>query len=341
MTQLRNLVLGGAAAALVMSGAVTKSFAIEAGDVTNYERGASQGLPLGALPPPGLYFSFAWNATGLGSSPGVGQQVTGFASNPIIGGAPVFLWVPGWNFLGATYGASVVQPIFVGWDLTPVNPGFTAVGVSGPSFGNTSITPIDLSWNLGQGWFASLALTFVPPDGSRWTSTAVNLNLNPDYWTISPGAAISYISANWLLSANFLYQISGASAGTCCVGGAGFLPAGAAAGYTSGDELFGDLTALYKFGKWQIGPVGYFEVQTTNDRPGGGVPCTFGVGGICGHQSQVAVGGLIGYDFGPVAIQLWADDTVECHDAVCGIDVWSRISFKIWGPDAKPLVAKN
>jgi hypothetical protein len=46
--------------------------------------------------------------------------------------------------------------------------------------------------------------------------------------------------------------------------------------------------------------------------------------------------------FGPVAVQAWFDDTVQCQDAICGLDVWARMSFKIWGPDApKPLVAKN
>ena len=63
---------------------------------------------------------------------------------------------------------------------------------------------------------------------------------------------------------------------------------------------------------------------------------------ICGNQSQIAVGALVGYDFGPVAVQMWFDDTVECQNAVCGLDVWGRMSFKIWGYDApKPLVAKN
>ena len=68
-------------------------------------------------------------------------------------------------------------------------------------------------------------------------------------------------------------------------------------------------------------------------------PCT---PAICGNQSQIAVGALVGYDFGPVAVQMWFDDTVECQNAVCGLDVWGRMSFKIWGYDApKPLVAKN
>jgi hypothetical protein len=42
------------------------------------------------------------------------------------------------------------------------------------------------------------------------------------------------------------------------------------------------------------------------------------------------------------AVQVWFDDTVQCQNAICGLDVWGRMSFKIWGPDTpKPLGAKN
>jgi hypothetical protein len=121
--------------------------------------------------------------------------------------------------------------------------------------------------------------------------------------------------------------------------GAPFLPAGAANGFVSGNELFGDFTAVYKIGKWQLGPVACFEAQTTADKPGGGGACT---PAMCGYQSQIAVGALVGYDFGPVAVRMWFDDTVPCLNAICGLDVCGRMSFKIWGYDApKPLVAKN
>ena len=49
--RIKNLVLGGATAALAMAGALSPSFAIEPNDFTNYLRGATQGLPLGAAPP--------------------------------------------------------------------------------------------------------------------------------------------------------------------------------------------------------------------------------------------------------------------------------------------------
>lgn len=334
--QLRRMLWSAAAAALLMTCAASESFAVEPGDFTNYLRGATQGLPLGALPPPGLYGGFALNATGLGSSPGKGNQATAVATNPAFGYGESLLWVPGWTIFGASYGATIVQGEYFGLGASSVNPPFATSSIAGPELANTNFTPITLSWSLGHGWFTALGLTFVAPIGSQWHSTLSDLNLNPDFWTIAPGWAISYLDANWMLSANFRYDINTASRGVTM--GAPFLGP-AANGFVSGNELFGDFTAVYKIGKWQLGPVAYFEAQTTADKPGGGVACT---PAICGYQSQIAVGGLVGYDFGPVAVQVWFDDTVQCQNAICGLDVWGRMSFKIWGFDApKPLVAKN
>jgi hypothetical protein len=340
MTHLRKIVLGAAAAGVLMTGAVSQSFATEPGDFTNYLRGATQGLPLGADPPPGLYASFGLNATGLGSDNGRGNQNVGspFTTAPAFGYGIAVLWVPGWKFLGADYSAAVVQGFYQAELAGPTNPPFAAQSIS-PELANTNFTPFDLSWSLGHGLFAAVAVTIVGPDGSRWPSSAAlgAVNLNPNYWTVAPGFAVSYLDANWLLSANFRYDINSANQGTTL---SPFIPAAANDGFISGNLLFGDFTALYKVGKWSFGPVGYFVEQTTADKPGGGIACT---PTICGFQSQVDVGALLGYDFGPVAFQTWFDRAVQCSNCIGnGWDVWERISFKVWGPDApKPLVAKN
>ena len=83
-------------------------------------------------------------------------------------------------------------------------------------------------------------------------------------------------------------------------------------------------------------------MQTTNDTGG----CTPAPGvNLCGRYQTAAAGGLIGYDFGPVDLQLWVTDSFVGNNAPqgpAGINVWSRIGFKIWGPDApRPLVSKN
>ena len=268
MTRLKRIILSGFGAALLAAGSAKQSFAIEGSDFTNYLRGATQGLPLGALPPPGLYGGFGLNATGLDGKAGVGNQaIPGAATAPAFGYGVNLLWVPGWTFLGASYAAGVVQGMYLATTESSLNPPFAASSVNA-QLANTNFTPIALSWNLGQGWFTSLALTVVGPDGSRWPSTAASVDLNPDYWTVAPGFAISYLDANWLASANFRYDVNSASRGVTMA--APFL-AGAGNGFISGNELFGDLTLLYKIGKWSFGPVGYFEAQTTADRPGGGV----------------------------------------------------------------------
>jgi len=343
MTRLRNLVLGGIAA-LAIGGAATSALAEETGTFQNRLNGATIGLPLGALPPAGLYTGLETAYLGLlagasnnGHSAGnqCSPTAAGCAVLPAIAQAVPLLWVPGWNFLGATYGASVVQA-FYNFETCGVNAnggcgGGSPISGGGFVYTNTTFNPITLSWNLGGGWFVSAAFNFMAPDGTR--TGPGTFSPNPDYWTFEPALAISYLGSGWVLSGNFFYDINTASAGQCC---ASALIAPTT--LTSGQALYGDLMALWKFGKWEMGPVGYFEVQTTSDS---GCPAP----GFCGRYQTAAVGGLIGYDFGPVDLQVWVTDSFVGQDTPQGpggINVWSRIGFKLWGPDApKPLVAKN
>jgi len=136
-------------------------------------------------------------------------------------------------------------------------------------------------------------------------------------------------------SANFFYDINTRSQSVCCV----------ATGITSGNALYGDFTAVYKVGKWSIGPVGYFETQTTADTGN----CNPVIGGVvqnfCGRYQTAAAGGLIGYDFGPVSFQVWLTDQFWAQNSPVGagnLDVWMRLGFKRWGLEepARPLVYK-
>lgn len=366
MTRLKKLALGGATAALLMTGAASKSFAIESG-AFQYLAGATIGLPLGAAPPPGVY-------TGLTSAYGLFGSMTGNQGNTgpgggrgvglgsFIGIVPV-VWATGWNFLGASYSVAVIQPFvtaFVGTangvsvlpgavnaNTTCASPAF--LGANGCAwqqmFINTVFQPVDLSWNLGGGWFASAYFSFQAPEGTKVTGIA-----NPDWWTFSPGAAISYLSANWNASANLVYNVYTASQGIATnLGGCTVATCGGTFGngYVSGNQFAGDLHALYKLGKWSFGPVGYFVVQTTPDRAGGagcGAMAATAVAGIaCANQTFFGVGGLVGYDFGPVDVQVWVTDTVaQQNTGESGVLVWSRIGFRLWAPEApRPLVAKN
>jgi len=319
MTRLRNLVLGGLAA-LAIGGAASSALAEESGTFQNRLNGATVGLPLGALPPPGLYTGLVTAYLGWPGH-GTGNQAPGLFL-PAVAQAVPLLYVPGWNFLGANYSMAAVQAFYM-FTVLPASPFSTpepAVLGWGAERANTLWNPINLSWNLGGGWFVALGFNFMAPDGIRYVGTP-----NPDYWTFEPYAAVSYLSGSWNLTGNFFYDINTASQAVCCAG----------ATITSGNALYGDFHALYKWGKWSLGPVAYFEAQTTHDT---GCP----VAAVCGNLSNVAVGGLVGYDFGPVDLQVWVTDSVARNNAIDGLDVWTRLGFRIWAPEApKPLVAKN
>ncbi len=335
MTRLRNVVLGSLAA-LAIGGVASSASANEVGTFQNRLTGATIGLPLGALPPPGLYSGLETAYLGYA---GTGGQTAGNwkvaipgANLPAIAQAVPLLWVPGWNFLGASYGASIVQAFYTfetcgaGACGLGSNAGSAPITGGGYVIANTTFNPITLSWNLGGGWFVSGAFNFMAPDGTKSAGTP-----NPDYWTFEPALAISYLANNWVLSANMFYDINTASAATCCTG--------ALVGkVTNGQLFYADLTAVYKIGKWQIGPVGNVEYQTTKDT-------NCGVAALCGIYQGAAIGGLVGYDFGPVDVQLWATDAFvgqNVPEGPGGINIFTRLGFRIWGPEApKPLVAKN
>jgi hypothetical protein len=112
---------------------------------------------------------------------------------------------------------------------------------------------------------------------------------------------------------------------------------------TSGNAFYADLQWLFKFGKWTIGPVGYTEIQTTADT-GNCVPVPGGPT-QCGRYRTAAAGGLVGYDWGPVNMQVWVTDSFVGQDTPQGpggINVWTRLGFALWNPEQPhPLVTKN
>jgi len=320
-------------AALAIGGVASSASATEAGSFENRLNGATIGLPLGAAPPPGLYTGLETAYLGMLSGSSTSGHATGnYGSSvlPAVAQAVPLLWVPGWNFWGATYSASVVQAFYVFTSCTVPGGGCgggAPITDGGFVYTNTFIQPIALSWKLGGGWFMSTNFAFTPPDGTHQTGTP-----NPDYWTFEPSVAFSYLGSSWVATLNMFYDINTKSQGVCC---------SANSTITSGNLFYADFDALYKLGKWSFGPVGFVEWQTTADT---GAGCG---AGLCGRHNMFALGGLLGYDFGPVDLQVWVTDNIVGQDSPDGpgaIHVWSRIGFKLWGfeaPAAMPLVSKN
>ena len=81
--------------------------------------------------------------------------------------------------------------------------GAAPISTGGFVYTNTFFNPITLSWKLGGGWFVSAGFNFTAPDGTRQVGTP-----NPDYWTLEPALAVSYVGSNWVFSANMFERRS-------------------------------------------------------------------------------------------------------------------------------------
>jgi len=378
MTGLRKLILGTGVTASVLAAGVGQGFSAEPGDFQATLRGATMGIPLGAAPPPGVYFDLetfvgpngvgqGQNSAADGANAGHGLTVFGEAI------APALIWSTGWNFLGGNVTFAAIQPFFTvaGLQTNCTQLVFGCVGSppvaigagSGAFFENVHNTVFtsSVSWNFHNGWFTSAGLNIQGPDGSQYQGM-----LNQDYWTFAPTFAVAYLSKDWQLSANFDYEFHTASAGKTGTYAALASNAGVPAvvapngcvgfncpgiGYTGGEQLFIDWAAKYSITpKWQIGPVGYFKFQTTDDTPGSGWTCAglsaspfYGKSLSCGRATDIALGGMLGYNLGPAHIELYVTDSVYTQDDFEGWSVFTRATFKLddgTPPAVKPLITK-
>ena len=294
-----------------------------------YEFGAvgwtqKPGLVLGnaaTAPPTGLYMfdqAFTYQAKIVG--PG--------APNPGGSGTPVsavvaasgLLWVPGWNFLGASYDAVIVAPFLTAAVGSPVN-------VMPQGMINTFIAPVELNWKLGDsGFFVKAGLGMYVPDGTTTGLNGLGAAGQP-WWTFQPNLVVSYLKDGWNLTSNIFQEINTKNTVT---------------GYTSGDILHAEFTATKTIGKWTVGPVAYYVGQVTDDKSS-----AFYAGAINVNRYNIwAAGGLVGYNFGPATLNVWALSEVSAHASggtpVAGLDtatvtkgfsVFASLSYRLWAPE--------
>jgi hypothetical protein len=243
-----------------------------------------------------------------------------------------FLFVPGWTFLGATYDAVIVQPFVMQEFGTPIN-------VQQSGVHNTYIVPGELSWRLGDSGFAiKTGLGIYTPDGTV-NGVFGTGNVGSPFWTFQPEVIVSYLKDGWNLSAAVYEE---------------FNTRNTVSQYKSGDILHADFTATKTIGKWTFGPVAYYYGQVSNDSCSA-VTCGYATGTLLNAQrfNVWAVGGLVGYNFGPAALSVWATQEVSAKAsnpaAVAatgadfslvpqGLTVFATLSYRLWGPDevAKP-----
>ena len=165
----------------------------------------------------------------------------------------------------------------------------------GMVYTNLFVQPINLSWKLGGGWFIGDRLRVHGADGhaaggglrrTRTTGPSSRRSRSPTW------------ANNWVASANFFYDINTRSRA---------LAASAKSTITSGNLFYGDFTrSSIRSASGQSARLATSEIQTTADTGAAAIPAP-GVS-LCGRYKTAAAGALVGYDFGPVDLQVWVTD---------------------------------
>lgn len=293
------------------------------------------------LPPPGIYmfdqvFTYQSNYAG----PGVNTALRGNTRVGVQGAVDVvgFLFVPGWTFLGAQYSAVIAPSFEMASFGQPINA--QASGVH-----NTYFVPVELSWMLGTSGFAVKAgLGIFAPTGTIQGLNGLG-NVGSAYWTYQPELVVSYLKDGWNLSAAFYEE---------------FNTANSRDKYTQGDIFHADFTATKTIGKWTFGPVGYYVAQVSDDKCpiitcAGTALHPFGTLTNAQRFQLAAVGGLVGYNFGPANLSVWATQEVygkasnpaglaalgqDLSLTTRGMTVFGTLSYRLWAPEepAKPAL---
>ena len=251
---------------------------------TPYVPGLSVGSAAGALPGPGFYFSNdnVFVDGGLKNNSGNSTAGNVWADLDI----PSLLWVPDFEVLGAQFGAAIVQPYtFQGLDV----PGAGGRATISNGLFNTIISPVNLSWNLHNGFFVSTGLGIYLPDGyyshqasATGGQTTATASIANNFWTFEPGAAVSYLKSGWDLTLHALVDVNTENNTTS---------------YQSGDIFYLDYTVTKTLGHWTVGAGGNFTQQFTNDTVGGAA-----VNGNGNKLERVLLGPTASYSFGPATI---------------------------------------
>lgn len=263
--------------------------------------GETVGLAAGAPLPQGVYFVDTFDWGVRSTNPNTAVGVN----------IPVLAWSTPWTILGGRVQFLAAAP--------ELEAGVS--GVPSPLYEYSMYNPgtfAQIAWDLGNGFgFSYLVGAYWDVDQSlAWSSNSLNQRF-----------ALSYTGGGWNLTANLIWgiQFDQFNAAANSIGALDCPVIGFAC---NPDFVNLDLTATHKFGKWELGPVafGSWDVSTP-------------VAGYA-RQSQFAMGGLVGYDFGPVTLQTYLTTTVaEENYGYNDTRFWFRLVIPLWSPPVQTAEA--
>jgi hypothetical protein len=276
-----------------------------AGSVT--QPGETVGINLAAPLPEGVYFV---NTASVGSNRGF---VPSAGSNEGLT-IPVIAWATPWEILGGRIQFLVAQPaLYSGSAYGGAHHSSTfAAGIYNPFLAGM------IAWNLGGGFSVSyLAGAYIGIDGGQFNGAF-------DQTTFRQDLSLAYANNGWNATANLIFGIVGNNQ--------------SGPYHTANPDYFNyDLALTKTLGKWEVGIVGFGSTDIA--APSGRIPGTlaqyYGPA-----QSQFALGGLVGYNFGPVIAQAYVtQDVYQSGYNSYETRGWLRLIVPLWNPETPKAVA--
>ncbi len=286
------------ATAIILATGFSSFMAQSAEGISPLLPGATTGGAAGALPPDGLYFSmdteyeYGHVSDGSGDTartPG-GERIKEKNASAVAS----LLWVPGWNVLGARYGAAIAQPYK--FTQTKFHDGPDNSTVDSNGLVNTSISPAILSWDLTNGYHLGTGLAVVLPNGkfdysysaSAGRKVKSDTTIGNDFWTFEPNVAISYLNDGWNFTLNNILDLNTKNNTT---------------NYKTGNFYYLDATVTKKINNFTVGVIGNYTKQISDDKiKGQTVAAIDGLNSEGSRVEHVLLGPLLGYDFGSFSV---------------------------------------
>lgn len=305
---------GALLGAMTFSGAALASIA----GPTN-PTGERAGLDLASPLPEGVYFlDFA--------SVGSWRSLKG--DNGFDYNVPLIAWSTPWTVAGGRIQLIAAAPMISASNNVPTA---HIRGMYNPFVAG------QIAWNIGNGFSVSyLAGAYIGISGTNLFVNGALAAQNPiNQTTFHQQLALAWHGDGWNATANLIYNLIG---DTNSVNPLAPVPVRNASFFSY------DLGLTKTLGKWEVGMVAYGTVAQTgtyNDANLG--PNTFLA---CSGCSQFALGGLIGYNFGPVITQATIATDLYVHSDG---NYWQqketrgllRTIIPLWNPEApKAVVAK-
>jgi hypothetical protein len=289
---IKSVILGAALGAVGLASSALASSVTPPGERV--------GIDLATPLPEGVYFV---------DTGGPGNWRAGTGTSNFDYNVPILAWATPW-----TIGAGRIQLIAAAPMASLSANNLQKTGLSAQSRGiYNPFVAAQYAYNFGNGFSASyLVGAYIGITGSTVTIGGAGANLYlQDPWnqtTLHQQLALAWHGGGWNATANLMYGIVFQNQTCHCNYG------------LQADYFNYDLALTHTFGKWEIGIVGYGSTDTSSMGMNyfGRSPFNGGTGSVYYNtrpiDAQFALGGLIGYNFGPVITQfVLATDVYESN----------------------------